>query len=76
MASGYINFLAKEHKGIANGLYVSFYYLGGALGSFVSGVFYINFGWSIFLLVLIMLLAISLIFAYKLGVLKSEKISA
>lgn len=49
-ASGLVNKLASEHKGIANGLYISFYYLGGALGSFLPGFVYIGFGWSSFLL--------------------------
>lgn len=49
LLSGYINTLAKSKKGIANGVYISFYYLGGTLGSFAPGVFYEHFGWKVFL---------------------------
>ncbi|NLK66556.1 MAG: MFS transporter [Campylobacteraceae bacterium] len=66
VASGYINVLATEHKAISNGLYVSFYYLGGALGSFVPIVLY-NRSWDAFLSFLTLLLLISLFFVYRLG---------
>ncbi|QQG66383.1 MFS transporter [Desulfobulbus oligotrophicus] len=49
LLSGYINTLAKSKKGIANGVYISFYYLGGTIGSFAPGVFYEHFGWRVFL---------------------------
>jgi MFS transporter, YNFM family, putative membrane transport protein len=49
LLSGYINTLAKSKKGIANGVYISFYYLGGTLGSFAPGIFYEHFGWKVFL---------------------------
>ena len=47
--SGYINLINLNHKGIANGLYVSFYYLGGSIGSFLPGFIYTNSGWGGFL---------------------------
>ena len=49
LLSGYINTLAKSKKGIANGVYISFYYLGGTLGSFAPGVIYEHLGWKVFL---------------------------
>lgn len=51
-ASGFINKSADTHKGIANGLYVSFYYTGGALGSVLPGFIYSSYGWGAFLLVI------------------------
>lgn len=53
LLSGYINTLAKSKKGIANGVYISFYYLGGTIGSFAPGVLYEHFGWKVFLYSLI-----------------------
>lgn len=50
IASAFINKMANEHKGIANGLYVSFYYSGGGLGSVLPGIIYLNYGWGAFLL--------------------------
>jgi MFS transporter, YNFM family, putative membrane transport protein len=54
LLSGYINTLAKNKKGIANGVYISLYSLGGTLGSFAPGVLYEHFGWKVFLYCLIL----------------------
>lgn len=64
IASGYINKLTHEYKGIANGLYISFYYAGGTLGTFVPGVVYEHGGWHWFLvfLSLAVLVGASLLF--------------
>ena len=62
IASGFINKMAASHKGISNGLYVSFYYFGGALGSFVPGFVYIPFGWGAMLSFISVVSFISLIF--------------
>ena len=62
IASGFINKMATSHKGISNGLYVSFYYFGGALGSFVPGFVYIPFGWNAMLSFISIVSFISLIF--------------
>jgi putative transport protein len=61
--SGYINLINLNHKGIANGLYVSFYYLGGSIGSFLPGFIYTNSGWSGFLFFMSFMLFISFIFS-------------
>ena len=62
IASGFINKMATSHKGISNGLYVSFYYFGGALGSFVPGFVYTPFGWNAMLSFISVVSFISLIF--------------
>lgn len=49
VASGFVNHLSAEHKGITNGLYLSFYYLGGSLGSFLPAFLFLDYGWSAFL---------------------------
>lgn len=66
-AAGFVNRKAKEHKGIANGLYVSFYYVGGALGSFLPGFVYNHLGWIAFLWSLAVVCALSLAFAIMLA---------
>lgn len=66
-AAGFVNRQAKEHKGIANGLYVSFYYMGGALGSFLPGFIYNYLGWIAFLCSLGVVCAFSLAFAIMLA---------
>jgi YNFM family putative membrane transporter len=50
VASGYVNKIAESRKGITNGLYVSFYYAGGTLGSILPGFVYRQCGWNMFLL--------------------------
>lgn len=46
LLSGLANHLAQEHRGVVNGLYVSVYYLSGALGSWLPGYLYEGMGWS------------------------------
>ncbi|MGI9310351.1 MAG: MFS transporter [bacterium] len=48
--SGLVNDRATEHKGVINGLYVSVYYLSGALGSWLPGYAYGAFGWHAWVL--------------------------
>ncbi len=55
LLSGYVNTLAKRKKAIANGVYISFYYLGGTIGSFAPGILYEYFGWKVFLYSLILM---------------------
>jgi len=46
--SSLTNSLLEHKKGITNGLYLSFYYSGGALGSTLPGLLYEHFGWYLF----------------------------
>lgn len=62
-ATGLMNLMAHEHKGMVNGLYVAFYYGGGALGSFLPGYVYRGFGWLGFILVLSVVVMVSLMLA-------------
>ena len=66
IATAYINKKAIAHKGITNGLYISFYYTGGALGSFAPGFIYEFGNWHIFLIILNLSLIFSLFFIWKL----------
>jgi YNFM family putative membrane transporter len=47
-AMGTMNKLASEHRAVANGLYISIYYSGAALGSWLPGLIYQDFGWEAF----------------------------
>jgi YNFM family putative membrane transporter len=66
-ATGLLNRLAKEHKGMINGLYVAFYYGGGAIGSFLPGYIYREFGWVGFILVLAAVVVVALLLATSLA---------
>ncbi|MDR1285516.1 MAG: MFS transporter [Campylobacteraceae bacterium] len=72
IATGFVNKLSKEHKSITNGLYLSFYYAGGTLGSFLPGVFYQHLGWNAFLFFLGFVLLLGLTFLLLLKKYKNE----
>jgi len=59
LLSGFVNKMSLENKAIANGVYISFYYMGGTFGSFIPGYFFENYGWSGFLLFLQAMLCFS-----------------
>ena len=44
--SGLVNYYAREHKGVVNGLYVSIYYASGALGSWLPSLIYPKYNWE------------------------------
>jgi YNFM family putative membrane transporter len=66
-ATGLLNSLADEHKGMVNGLYVAFYYGGGAIGSFLPGYVYKGFGWTGFVAMLVIVVLIALALAINLA---------
>jgi len=63
-ASGYLNKLAENRKGITNGLYVAFYYTGGALGSVTPGFFYAGHSWNSFLVFVGSVMVVALVIGY------------
>ena len=52
VALGTMNKLATENRAVANGLYISIYYTGAALGSYLPGLIYQGAGWAAFTLTL------------------------
>ena len=68
LLSGFVNKLSQDNKALANGVYISFYYMGGTIGSFLPGVFFEHFGWRVFLLSLLVMLIIALGFTNKLKI--------
>jgi YNFM family putative membrane transporter len=56
--SGYVNTLSDGKKGIANGVYISFYYMGGTIGSFAPGVIFQYLGWKPFVGALALLIVV------------------
>jgi YNFM family putative membrane transporter len=59
LLSGLANHLAEEHKGVINGVYVSVYYLSGALGSWLPGYLYEGLGWDVMIAIFLLILCIS-----------------
>jgi len=52
MLSAFLNYAAPHSKGVVNGLYLSFYYAGGALGAYLPGFVLRAQGWTSYVLVL------------------------
>jgi len=61
VASGYINKISMDNKGITNGLYIAFYYAGGTVGTFLPGYVYKYLGWGAFLLSLLIVMILALV---------------
>jgi YNFM family putative membrane transporter len=66
-ATGYLNRHLSRSKGVVNGLYVSFYYGGGAIGSYLPGYVYRDSGWGGFIALLCVVLVIALLLAVYLS---------
>ena len=64
-SSGYINKIADSNKSMLNGLYISFYYLGGTAGSIIPGYIYDRFGWNHFVLFLTLIAFLILIYLFS-----------
>lgn len=61
---GLVNQLAPDYRGVVNGLYLSAYYLGGTIGSFLPGLLLGFGGWSLFItgLAAVLLVAIATVY--------------
>jgi YNFM family putative membrane transporter len=66
LLSGFVNTLAHDNKAIANGLYMSFYYTGGTLGSVLPGAVFERFGWQPFLVQLLAMIFLALFLTRRL----------
>lgn len=66
LLSGFVNKLAQQNRAIANGLYISFYYTGGTLGSVLPGAVFQRFGWYAFLLQLFSMICLAFFFTRRL----------
>ncbi len=61
LLSGLVNTLARENRAMANGLYISLYYTGGTLGSFLPGAVFQYFGWQAFVAQLLVMIFLALL---------------
>ncbi|MDX4059851.1 MFS transporter [Aliarcobacter skirrowii] len=52
------NSMQKSQKSLTSGIYLTFYYLGGAAGSLVPSMIYKAFNWNIMLIVFVILLLV------------------
>ncbi len=62
-ATGWLNRLATGSRGIINGVYLSAYYGGGVLGSYLPGLVYERFHWAAFVALLTGVVGVALLLA-------------
>lgn len=65
MSTGLANSMKSEQKSLTSGMYLTFYYLGGAMGSFLPSIIYEHFGWNIMIYSFIFILLCMIILVYK-----------
>lgn len=46
VSTGLANSMKTSQKSLTSGMYLTFYYLGGAFGSYIPSIIYENFGWN------------------------------
>jgi len=46
VSTGMANSMIEKQKGLTSGMYLTFYYIGGAIGSLVPSIIYAKFGWN------------------------------
>jgi len=46
IASGLANTIKEDKKALTSGMYLTFYYIGGSIGSIIPSIVYKNFGWN------------------------------
>ncbi len=47
VSTGFANSMRASQKSLTSGMYLSFYYLGGAVGSYLPSIVYEHFGWDV-----------------------------
>lgn len=67
VSTGIANSIKESQKSLTSGMYLTFYYIGGAVGSVVPAMFYQLFGWNftIILFISVLILIYTLFFIYK-----------
>lgn len=64
VSTGLANSMKSSQKSLTSGMYLTFYYLGGATGSFFPSIIYEHFGWNIMLYGFVFILFIVIFFIY------------
>ncbi len=65
MSTGLANSMKSEQKSLTSGMYLTFYYFGGAMGSFLPSIIYQHFGWDIMVYTFICILFLMFVLVYK-----------
>jgi len=64
IATGLANSMKSSQKGLTSGMYLTFYYIGGAIGSIVPSWLYSRFGWESVITIFTLLLSAVFVMLY------------
>lgn len=65
VSTGLANSMKSSQKALTSGMYLSFYYFGGASGSFVPSIIYEKYGWDVMIYCFILILILMSVVVYK-----------
>jgi MFS transporter, YNFM family, putative membrane transport protein len=65
VSTGLANSMKASQKSLTSGMYLTFYYLGGAFGSYVPSIIYEKFGWNNVIYMFCIILIISMLLVIK-----------
>jgi YNFM family putative membrane transporter len=65
VSTGLANSMKSSQKSLTSGIYLTFYYLGGATGSFFPSIIYKYFGWDIMIYCFGIILALVIVITFK-----------
>ena len=65
VSTGLANSMKSSQKSLTSGIYLTFYYLGGATGSFFPSIIYKYFGWNIMIYCFEIILALVIVITLK-----------
>ncbi|MDD2894782.1 MAG: MFS transporter [Aliarcobacter sp.] len=65
VSTGLANSMKSSQKSLTSGMYLSFYYIGGATGSFLPSIIYKYYGWDIMIYCFVLILLIVVVVTYK-----------
>ena len=65
VSTGLANSMKSSQKSLTSGMYLTFYYIGGASGSFFPSIIYKYLGWDIMIYCFVFILLIVVIVTYK-----------
>ncbi len=66
LAPGFLNRNTEGETGVMNGLYIAFYYAGGAVGSWLPGYLYYGYSWELYVASLAAMLAVAALLVHGL----------
>jgi len=65
VSTGLANSMQNSQKSLTAGMYLTFYYLGGAMGSYLPSLVYERFGWDVVIFILALIVLFTLILTQK-----------